>query len=81
MAKNVIDFILLRDEEEDRSGDNVPIKKRRQPKKQHAIWVDDDGYVRRISPRQTVWYFVYILKPDLEDPKFADAYNCRMLSF
>ncbi|KAI2492140.1 hypothetical protein MHU86_22405 [Fragilaria crotonensis] len=74
MAKNVMDFILLRDKGDNRrgQGDNVPppTKKRRQPKKQRAIWVDDDGSVRRISPRQTVWYSVYILKPDLEDPKF-----------
>ena len=31
MAKNVLDFILLHDKEEDTQGDNVPIKKRRQP--------------------------------------------------
>jgi hypothetical protein len=53
MAKNVMNFILLHQEEEgDRrqegghSSDNVPIKKTRQPKKRRAIWVDGDGSVR-----------------------------------
>ena len=78
MAKNVMNFILLQEEgeEEDRQGDNVQTKKRRQPKKTRAIWVDSDGSVRSISPRQTVWYSVYILKPDLEDPKFHKIF-CR----
>jgi hypothetical protein len=78
MATNVMNFILL--QEGDDRGEigrkNVPIKKKRQPKKQRAIWVDDDGSVHRITPRRTVWYSVYILKPDLEDPKFHKIF-CR----
>ena len=80
MAKNVMNLILLHEEEQaDGQQDNILImmKRRHQFKKQRAIWVDDDGSVRRISPRQTVWYSVYILKPDLEDPKFHKIFRRR----
>ena len=78
IATNVMDFILLFNEGEDtRQGDNVPIKKKRQPKRKRAIWVDDDASVRRISPKQTVWYSAYILNPDLEDPKFHKIFRRR----
>ena len=52
---NVQNFINLEDNEDEESGDNVPkIKKMRRPKKHRAIWVDDDGSVRPVLPRQTV---------------------------
>jgi hypothetical protein len=73
-----MNFILLHQEEEGgHSSDSVPIKKTRQPKKRRAIWVDSDGSVRLITPRQTVWYSVYILEPDLEDPKFHKLFHRR----
>ena len=80
LAKSVMDFILLQedDDTERDNRDNVPaIKKRRQRKKQRAIWIDDDGTVRRITPRQTVWYSIFILKPHLEDLKLHKIFRRR----
>ena len=77
--ESVKNFIYLDDDEdEEQTGDSVPtIKKRRRPKKQRAITVDDNGSVRPVLPRQTVWYCTYVLKPDLDDPRFHKLFRRR----
>ena len=51
--------------------------RRRVVQKNRAIWVDDDGSVRPVLPRQKVWYSTYVLKPDLGDPKFHELFRRR----
>ena len=53
-------------------------KKSRKPKKLLA-YRTEDGELEHIQPTDSVWYLLYVLGPDLDDPKFHSTFRDRFL--
>ena len=52
------------------------VKKRRKPRKVLA-YRTENGDLEHIKPTESAWYLLYVIGPDLEDPKFHSTFRDR----
>jgi hypothetical protein len=54
-----------------------PAPKKSRKAKYVCTYVDDDGVRRRLHPKMTQWYNIYIEQPDIDDVRFQNQFRRR----